>query len=525
MSYLDRMLALVVSVVVGCLVPGVTFAQMADELSVAVDVEPISVGSKAFTESVILGEMLRQLADSAQVPASHRAELGGTQILWKALVGGDIDAYVEYTGTIVQEILSGRKINSLDEIREAIDEHGVVMTDPLGFNNTYAIGMLEERAAELGIETISDLAEHPELIFGFGEEFMERQDGWPGLRTTYQLPHSDIRGLNHDLAYRGPAAGTLDVIDLYATDAEIRYYGIRTLVDDRNYFPSYHAVVVYRKDLETRAPAAISAFERLSGQLDDDTMVRLNALVKLERQREARVAAEFLEDQLKITSTVSKDSRAEFLMRRFRRFLGNTTQHLLLVGVSLSAAVALAIPLGIVAARYRVAAGPTLGVVGVLQTIPSLALLVFMIPLLGLGAVPAIVALFLYSLLPIVRNTYTGLTQIPSSLQESALVLGLTSWQRLTLVELPLASPSILAGVKTAAVINIGTATIGALIGAGGYGQPILTGIRLDDLSLILQGAIPAAALALLVQWLFDYSERWLIPEGLRLGSPHGDGA
>lgn len=519
MPEFDRILSLAVCVFALGSTSLVARAESEDEQSVAVNVEPIAVGSKAFTESVILGEMLRQLAESTQVPADHRAELGGTQILWKALVGGEVDAYVEYTGTIVQEILAGREITSLEEIRDALEEYGVAMTDPLGFNNTYAIGMAEVMADELGIETISDLAKHPELIIGFGEEFMERKDGWPGLRTTYQLPHSNVRGLNHDLAYRGLAGGTLDVIDLYATDAEIRYYGIRTLVDDRNYFPSYHAVVVYRKDLETRAPAAISAFERLSGQFDDATMVRLNALVKLERQREARVAAQFLEEKLGVASTVSKDSRPEFLMRRFRRFLSNTTQHLLLVGVSLSAAVALAIPLGILAARYRVAAGPTLGVVGVLQTIPSLALLVFMIPLLGLGAVPAIVALFLYSLLPIVRNTYTGLTQIPSSLQESALVLGLTSWQRLTLVELPLASPSILAGVKTAAVINIGTATIGALIGAGGYGQPILTGIRLDDLGLILQGAIPAAALALLVQWLFDYSERWLIPKGLRLGS------
>jgi osmoprotectant transport system permease protein len=153
----------------------------------------------------------------------------------------------------------------------------------------------------------------------------------------------------------------------------------------------------------------------------------------------------------------------------------------------------------------------------VLQTVPSLALLVFMIPLLGIGARPAVAALFLYSLLPIVRNTATGLADIPLPLRESALALGLPSGPRLRWIELPLAARSILAGTKTAAVINVGTATLGALVGAGGYGQPILTGIRLDDLGLILEGAVPAAALALLVQGGFELAERRLVPRGLRL--------
>jgi len=149
-----------------------------------------------------------------------------------------------------------------------------------------------------------------------------------------------------------------------------------------------------------------------------------------------------------------------------------------------------------------------LSIAGIIQTIPSLAILVFMIPLLGIGAYPAMMALFLYSLLPIIRNTYSGIIDIPVHLTESAIALGLTDWERLRFVEIPLAARSILAGIKTAAVINVGTATLGALIGAGGYGQPILTGIRLDDTWLILQGAIPAALLALLVQGFFDLLEK-----------------
>ncbi len=168
--------------------------------------------------------------------------------------------------------------------------------------------------------------------------------------------------------------------------------------------------------------------------------------------------------------------------------------------------------------------GPGLGqiilaVVAVIYTIPSLALLVFMIPLLGIGTLPAIIALFLYGLLPIVRNTHAGLSGIAPGLRESAIVLGLSPGARLLKIELPLASPSILAGIKTAAVINVGTATIGALIGAGGYGQPILTGIRLADNRLILLGAVPAAILALMVQGGFGLLERCVVPRGLRIKS------
>ena len=183
----------------------------------------------------------------------------------------------------------------------------------------------------------------------------------------------------------------------------------------------------------------------------------------------------------------------------------------------MAAAIVVAIPLGVVAARRPRLGSGILAVAGVIQTIPSLALLVFLIPWLGLGAEPALVALFLYSLLPIIRNTATGLRDIPPSLRESAEALGLPPMARLVQIELPMASRSILAGIKTAAVINVGTATIGALIGAGGFGQPILTGIRRDDLAMILQeGAIPAALLALTVQGAFDLAERFLVPRGLR---------
>jgi osmoprotectant transport system permease protein len=370
--------------------------------------------------------------------------------------------------------------------------------------------MKAARARALGIHAISDLRGHPELRFGFTNEFIDRADGWPGLRARYALPQKDVRGLDHDLAYRGLDADTLDVTDLYSTDADIAYYHIQILDDDLHYFPVYDAVWLIRADLKARAPAAVSALARLEGKIDAGAMAGMNARAKIQRVPEARVAADFLSATLGLSVVSDEPGRAA-------RILHRTEEHLALVTVSLGAALCVALPLGVLAARRARLGAVVLAATGVLQTIPSLALLVFMIPFLGIGGPPAVAALFLYSLLPIVRNTHAGLTGIPAPLRESAEALGLSPRSRLWHVELPLASPSILAGVKTSAVINVGTATLGAVIGAGGYGQPILTGIRLDNVGLILEGAVPAALLAVAVQALFGGAERWVVPRGLRL--------
>ena len=470
----------------------------------------VRVGSKAFTESVILGDLAVELLRSADIEAQHRRELGGTRMLWDALLAGQIDVYPEYTGTISQEIFAGKGLASEEDIRQALAGEGILMSRPLGFNDTYAIGMRKELADRLGIRRISDLTRHPELRLGFSNEFMDRADGWPGLRSRYRLAQTQVRGLDHDLAYRGLAGGSIDATDLYSTDAEIRYYDLKVLDDDLGFFPTYNAVFLYRSDLARKVPQAVPALLRLQGRISEASMIDMNASVKLDRQPETRVAGDFLRRHLGLEVVRADESPA-------RRILRLTGEHLYLVGISLAAAIAVSIPLGILAARHTKAGQIILAGTGIIQTIPSLALLVFMIPLLGIGALPAIVALFLYSLLPIVRNTYTGLHDIPPPVRESASALGLPSRARLRLVELPMASRAILAGIKTSAVINVGTATLGALIGAGGYGQPILTGIRLDNTALILQGAVPAALLALLVQAVFEAAERALTSKGLRL--------
>ena len=480
----------------------------------------LRIGSKTFTESVILGEIAAALTQGHGAPVVHRRALGGTQIVFGALAAGEIDLYAEYTGTLVQEILRGVPE---DALASALAARGIRMSPHLGFDDSYALGMKADHAARLGITRISDLAAHPELRLAFSNEFMDRADGWRGLRAAYQLPQRNVRGLDHEIAYRGLDAGDSDVVDLYSTDPEIVEHGLRVLDDDRHHFPLYAAVWLYREDFARSAPNTVARLDAVAGRISAPAMIAMNLRAKRDRVAEETVAAEFVAHELgappknatAANGTPSPPARAP---DGWLRALGQrTVEHLFLVALSLLMAIVVAIPLGIVAARRPALGRLILGVTEILQTVPSLALLVFMIPLLGIGEAPAIVALFVYSLLPIVRNTHAGLRGIPASLREVATAMGLGPAAALRAIELPLASPSILAGIKTSAVINVGTATLGALIGAGGYGQPILTGIRLDNVGLILEGAVPAALLALGVERIFDLVEKIVVPKGLRL--------
>jgi len=468
---------------------------------------PIIMGSKKFTESYVLGEIARRTLIDAGIPAEHRQGMGGTIILWQALRGGQVDAYPEYTGTIAQEILKIDHELSLDEIRNALGKFGVGMTEPLGFNNTYALVMRRGEAQRLGVRTISDLRKYPELRVGLTHEFLDRQDGWQPLRERYALPQQNVVGIDHALGYSALANGSIDVKDAYSTDAKIGQNDLVALEDDLQFFPKYEAVFLFRSAMRADA---IAALRRLEGTLDEKRMIRLNA--EAERTKNYTRAANLYFQG----SIGSKNAVGESFPHKLARW---TLRHLQLAGFSLLLSVVFGIPLGIVASRGGALGHGILGFAGIMQTIPSLALLALLVPLpfFGISARTAIAALFLYGLLPIVRNTASGLQDIPRSLRESAVALGLSPVVRLCEIYLPMASRSILSGIKTSAVINIGTATLAALIGAGGLGEPILSGLNLNDHVTILQGAIPAAVLALLVQWLFDLLDRVLIPKGLRI--------
>ena len=469
---------------------------------------PVIVGSKKFTESYVLAEVAKRALENAGIKAEHRQGMGGTIILWEALRGGGIDLYPEYTGTIAEEILK-QPGASIAQIRSALSAQGIAMTGDLGFNNTYALVMRRDQSEQLGLKTISDLRAHRELKFGLTHEFLERRDGWRPLSERYQLAPSEVIGIDHALAYSALLKGEIHVKDAYSTDAKIGDYGLVTLIDDLHFFPEYKAVFLYRKTL---SPQAAHALNQLSNSIDEARMIRLNS--EAERTKNYAAAAQ------KFFGTTDGAITTPFVSETFRNKLWRwVARHLELAGISLLLAVIVGLPLGIVASRGGAVGHAILGATGVIQTIPSLALLALLVPLpfFGISARTAIVALFLYGLLPIVRNTATGLQDISRPLRESAIALGLTAGQRLRKIFLPLASRSILAGIKTSAVINIGTATLAALIGAGGLGEPIISGLNLNDHVTILEGAIPAALLALLVQFLFDLLDRVLIPRGLRL--------
>ncbi len=471
------------------------------------------VGSKRFTESYILGEVLTQHLRAAGLAAEHKQGLGNTGILEQALRSGAVDVYPEYTGTIVRELLKREGNPSLAELNDWLAPLGLKAVIPLGFNNTYALALREADAQRLGVSTLSDLraAQAAGLRLGLSHEFLARADGWPALKAAYALPFATPPGLDHGLAYDALAAERVDVIDVYATDAKIGRLGLRVLKDDRQFFPSYDAVLLMRAAVD---PAPFAA---LQGRLDAATMIRLNAEVELDGRSFAEVAARFLAAPTTTAPgsatravAAAAPARAGLWQRLwaddFARLAG---QHLALVAGSLLMAVLAGVPLGVLAWRWPSAGPWVLGATGLLQTVPSLALLAMLIAWVGrIGLLPAVLALFLYALLPIVRNTHAGLAQVPRGLAQAALSLGLTPAQVLRSVQVPLASPVVLAGIKTAAVINVGTATLAAFVGAGGFGERIVAGLAINDRDAMLAGALPAAALAVLVQGLFALVER-----------------
>lgn len=472
------------------------------------DTGPARVGSKSFTESYLLGEIVARLVEEAgEVGAARRFGLGGTGIVYRALETGEIDVYPEYSGTISRAILGDPTLETLEAMREPLRRRGLAVSAPLGFENTYALAVREETAQRLGLRAVSDLARHPTLRAAFTSGFLERDDGWPGLRRHYGLELGGVRAIEHALAYQALASGPVDVIDAFSTDGRLAGVGLRLLDDDRRFFPRYAAVLLARQAFIDRAPRTWAAIERrLGGRIDTQAMTRLNARIDLQGQSIERTAAEFLG-----SARAPSDDRG----RLMREVLALTLDHLGLVGVSLAAAVLAGVPLGIAAARFRLLGQLELLSVGVVQTIPSLALLCFMIPFFGIGKVPALVALFLYALLPIVRGAYTGLITLDRQLIEIAGVLGLSAGQRLVRIELPLASVAIMSGIKTSAVVTVGTATLAAFIGGGGYGTLIVRGLALNDVGTILAGAIPAAAMALVIHGMFEGLDRVVIPKGV----------
>ena len=467
--------------------------------------EPIVVASKNFTESYLLGEIIAQRLEQAGMEVDRRFGLGGTLICFEALLAGEIDVYVEYSGTLEQTILKLGQRTSILGLNEHLLSRGLSLLSPLGFNNTYAIAVRKEVAEEFSLERISQLTDYRDLRVVVSHEFLEREDGWPGMRRVYGFDWIP-EGIEHGLAYQAMADGSIDITDAYSTDGELQRYDLTVLADDKAFFPTYLAIPLIRDDLSPRAQAAI---EDLAGTLDDSSMASLNASVVFEGEDFASAARNHLR-------SIGFDV-ADGGSNTFDDLIRNTQRHLWLTAIALLTATVVGIVLALAVFQVAWISNAVLYVAGLLQTIPSIALLALMIPIFGIGMLPAVMALFLYSLLPIVRNSVTALATVDPVLRRVGKAMGLTRYDEIRYVYVPLAMPAILAGVRTAAVISIGTATLAAFIGAGGLGDPIVTGLALNDTSLILQGAIPAAVLAIATELMFEGIERVLVPRHLKV--------
>lgn len=470
----------------------------------------IVVGSKIFTEGYILGELAAQTieASAPPVPVARKLGMGSTGILFESLTSGAIDVYADYTGTLTEAIIKNPQLKSQQEIQDALAKLDLVMSQPLGFNNTYALAVRESFARQNGVRTISDLARLKNTVrAAFSYEFMDRADGYPGLAKTYHFDMNpkNVNRMEHSLTYQAIDQNAVDVIDVYSTDAKIRKFNLRVLDDDLGYFPVYQAVWVARKAFVDRYPAQWQALGKLAGTIDVNTMLDMNAKADIDKRSYARIAAEF-----RGTQTHESDTLTSAIAHR-------TFEHLRLVAISLLFSIVIGVPLGIAAVRFHATGQAILLLSAMIQTVPSLALLCFLIPLFGVGTKPALVALCLYSLLPVVLNTFTGIRSIDPRHLENARAFGLTRRQILFRIVLPLASPMLLAGVKTATIVSIGTATLAALVGAGGYGAPIVSGLSLNDVPTILTGAIPAALMAWLAHGAFEVLGKVLIPAGLQV--------
>ena len=488
--------------------------------------------------------MFAQLLEAQGITVERRPGLGATEIAFAALRANAIDVYPEYTGTGLLAVLHDSLTDSLAAdprrvfahvARRFADAYGVRWLTPLGFQNTYAIAVTRSTAERLHLRTLSDLARvAPTLTAGFTADFIGRPDGLAGLRRVYGLAPKAVRPLAPAIKYQALATEAVDVVDGYSTDGLLARYDLVTLVDDRHFFPPYEAAALVSARLARTRPDAIAALSQLGNRLDEATMRALNRRVEVDGQSVQSVAA----GELRALGLVGANAapprvgaarageRQSFLMYLWAQrdtLAALTARHLALVVVALLAAILLALPLGLALERSRALAEPVIRLLGVIQTVPSIALLAFMIPMLGVGIAPALVALWLYALFPIVRGTFNGVRDADPDAVQAAEALGMTPRQRLLQVRMPLAAPVIMGGIRTAAVITVGTATLAAFIGAGGLGEPIVAGLALADSRMVLSGALPAAALALLVDGLLALAERVVAPAHLRRRLPNAE--
>ena len=396
---------------------------------------------------------------------------------------------------------------------------GLAWGAPLGFSDDWILAVPTRIAAAERLATLSDLARAIRLgmplVAGFSAEFLEREDGLHAVEQAYGFRLPVARPMGEPVKYGAVAEGAVTLVDASSTDPRLESFHLTGLADDLHFFPSYQCAPLARADLAVRAPAAQAALASLAGRIDLATMRRLNGSV-LGGASDADVARDFLAGEGLLQEVGARQpTRAtlwQFLAEK-RGYLGRLlVRHLELTFGALLVAAWIGLGLGLLATRRPLAETLILKAVGIAQTIPGLPLLAFLVPWLGIGVWPSLVALFIYALLPIVQSTYAGLTSVDPDLVWVALGQGMTERQVTRWIRFPLAAPVAMSGIRVAAVTTVGNATLAAFVGGGGLGEPILAGLTLDDTRLILLGAVPAAMLALAMDAALGWLAKRLAP-------------
>jgi glycine betaine/choline ABC-type transport system substrate-binding protein/ABC-type proline/glycine betaine transport system permease subunit len=539
----------------------------------------IVVGGKNFTEQLILSEMTSQYLSSLGYRTVLKNGLGST-LMRTAQINGELDVVWEYTGTSLilynhvtdklDEAQTYQRVKTLDAQR------GLAWLNQSDIDNTYAVAVPRAKLGDM--RTLSDLALRIRQNQADGQdkhgtgnqlamdaEFGGRSDGLRPMLATYgiTLPRRDIKQMDPGLVYTALKNGQVSAGVVYTTDGRVAGFDLALLADDRHYFAAYRATPVVRQATLNANPALAGQLNALAAKLDTQTMTALNKRVDIDQVSIASVAHDFLVENHLVAnavnasvtlatanarnaapssgassplaaaslSTLSSNASTPhkaptsgligFLKSDWRNLLRLTLQHIELVALAVGAAILVGVPVGLAMSRVPWLASSMLAVGTVLLTLPSIALFGLMIPVFsrigqGIGTLPAVVAVFLYSLLPIMRNTYLALKHVDPGIREAGTGIGMTLGQRLRYVELPLAIPGIMSGVRMAVVMNIGVMTIAAVIGAGGLGVLILHAISQSNMSKVAVGAVLVSVLAMVMDLLLARLQRALTPKGIQ---------
>lgn len=487
--------------------------------------DKIRIGSRDFPESVLVAEILSTSIEKfTDYKVDRKFHLGGVKVCLAAMQSNNLDIYPDYTGSLIHNVLGEHDRNQylVNYIKMALNEkYDFSITESLGFENSFVLAVRKSFAKKYNLETLSDLASllssNKELAqnirVAFKHSFLKRPDGYKMLQDIYAFDFQKLMALEYNIAYQNLKENRIDVIDAFSTDSRLKDPELTALKDDRNALIPYSSVYVYRNKLKQNFPEIMKIQKLLDESLTNEKMLELNS--RIEAGEPYKQVAESFIAELEHEPgflDLSDDASLSFWQKRLKQDLPLLAkaflQHLRLAAVASLLASFIGIFIGIFISYRKKLAKLVLGFISVTQTIPSLALLALLIPFVGLGFYPAVIALFIYALLPVIQNTYTGITTIPYKYIELANAIALKESQILFRVKLPMALSFILAGVRTSIVICIGTATLATFVGAGGLGDLIKAGIDLNSNYMIALGAVPAALLALSVSITLTKFER-----------------